>query len=220
MADKKQFTEEQIARYRKVFDSYDLNKDGVLEAKEIAEASKKLGYRIPTDEIMALLAKLDFSADGSLNFDQFLETMPGGNFVPEEEHAKAEYRQKFQEFDADGNGFISPEEAYQVLHKELGFNEDRSKKMLDMYDVNADGKLCYEEFVALYCRLKEKRGILSRAFKEFDKEGKGYVSKEDAKGVLGGVLFTDEEVEQLFAKHDVNKDNMLQYEEFIQFWGY
>ena len=64
-----------------------------------------------------------------------------------------------------------------------------------------------------------RREQIDKAFREFDREGKGYVSLEDAKRILGGMLFSNEEVEALVKAHDTNNDGVLQYHEFVHFWS-
>ena len=59
---------------------------------------------------------------------------------------------------------------------------------------------------------------IDKAFCQFDKDGKGYVSLDDAKRILGGLLFSESEVEALVEAHDTNRDGILQYEEFMHFW--
>merc|ERR1712141_612293 len=214
MSAPKAFTDEQIARYKKMFDDLDLNKDGLLEPEELAALSKGLGYRLPKDQVLALLVSLDSNKEG-LNFNQFLGAMPGSDKIPEDEHKKAEYRQKFQEYDKDGNGFISPEEAQAVLTKDLGFNEQKTKTLVDQYDTNKDGQLSYEEFVSFYLKVKESKDNMTKVFKGFDKENKGYVSIDDAKRILGGLMFDVSEIEGLIKAHDTNGDGKMQYEEFV-----
>ena len=48
----KNFTEQQVARYKRIFDLFDRNKDGWLEARELAAASQVLGYRMPKEQVM------------------------------------------------------------------------------------------------------------------------------------------------------------------------
>ena len=54
-------------------------------------------------------------------------------------------------------------------------------------------------------------------FEEFDKDGSGTVSVEEAKHMLRKLNIPDEEVETLVSIHDRNKDGELQYEEFVSF---
>ena len=67
----------------------------------------------------------------------------------------------------------------------------------------------------LYCRKED----IKKAFQEFDKDNKGYVSFEDAQRIMADYGFTDSELTALFNIHDRNKDNMLHFEEFVTFWG-
>ena len=67
-----------------------------------------------------------------------------------------EIRDKFMEYDTDGNGSVSYEEAHGVLEKELGFSKERSKKLVHLCDTNNDGSLSYEEFVEFYVRVRSK----------------------------------------------------------------
>ena len=45
------FTPEQIRVYRAHFQAFDLNGDGMISAKELRKASKKLGYRLTDEQI-------------------------------------------------------------------------------------------------------------------------------------------------------------------------
>jgi Ca2+-binding EF-hand superfamily protein len=45
-------TAEQTAQYRRKFDSFDLNKDGVISLREFAAVSKVFGYHLTKDEIL------------------------------------------------------------------------------------------------------------------------------------------------------------------------
>ena len=65
-------------------------------------------------------------------------------------------KRTFEAYDVDGNGFISLQEAHQVLHEELGFTEENTKKIIQVYDRNGDARLNFEEFIWFYWRVHEK----------------------------------------------------------------
>lgn len=62
----------------------------------------------------------------------------------------------FAEFDKDGNGKVSMQEAHEVLKKELGFSSMQSINLVSRYDINGDDQLNYEEFVLFYAKIKPK----------------------------------------------------------------
>ena len=68
----------------------------------------------------------------------------------------ADVRRKFYEYDADGSGSVSAEEAHQILEKELAFSTRQSAELVRRYDVNGDGQLSFEEFVRFYSKVKDK----------------------------------------------------------------
>ena len=45
------FTKEEIRAYRKHFDKFDLNGDGVISAKELDKVSRQMGYKMSKAEI-------------------------------------------------------------------------------------------------------------------------------------------------------------------------
>ena len=69
---------------------------------------------------------------------------------------RAEVRRQFIEYDRDGDGVVSVEEAHHVLQRQLGFSVDQSVTLVRRYDRDGDGRLDYEEFVCFYAKVKTK----------------------------------------------------------------
>jgi len=65
-------------------------------------------------------------------------------------------RRQFADYDRDGDGLVSLEEAHGVLQRQLGFSVEQSVALVQRYDRNGDGKLNYEEFVRFYAKVKTK----------------------------------------------------------------
>jgi hypothetical protein len=54
----------------------------------------------------------------------------------------------YRKFDRDGSGYISPEELrYVVCHTGEKLSKSEAEELIDMFDVNKDGQLSWEEFV-------------------------------------------------------------------------
>ena len=68
----------------------------------------------------------------------------------------ADIRRKFMEYDGDGNGVVTVNEAHDILKKELGFTHKQSEELVKRYDKNNDGKLSYEEFIEFYSKVRRQ----------------------------------------------------------------
>jgi len=196
----------------------DANHDGKLsyaefisfydKVKQRKQAVDRAGYQngVPAP-VRAAPAPAPAAAPGQLRYNYGQSAA--------EEHMEA--LQAFQQYDVDGSGYIDRAEAHRVLHIVLGFTARQTDEFLSSCDFNADGQLQFDEFIHFYAKVKGRKVAIDKAFREFDKEGKGYVTTDDAKKILGN-LYTAREVERMVAKHDTNNDGVLQYEEFMTFW--
>jgi Ca2+-binding EF-hand superfamily protein len=67
------------------------------------------------------------------------------------------------------------------------------------------------------CFFSDRASQIQSIFNEFDKDGSGAVSIEEAKAMLEQIDIPEEEVESLVRMYDSNKDGELQYGEFVAF---
>lgn len=209
---------EQVKAYRKLFQECDLNNDGVVSAKELKRVSLHTGYRLSDEQLESIMLTHDLDRNGQLTFEEFLNAIAGNTKnIPADEHRLAQIRRKFHEFDEDGNGVVSADEAHEILRRELAFTPEQSAQLVSKYDKNGDGELSYEEFVRFYSKVQARSDQIRKMFAEFDKDGSGSVSVEEAKLMLTKIGMTAADVEQMVAEHDTNQDGELQYEEFVAF---
>ena len=93
-------------------------------------------------------------------------------------------------------------------------------------DVDHNGKLDLTEFIVMmynnYLETeddleKEKMEEMKMAFRAFDTDGDGKVSKEELKICLMnfGQRLSDREIELLVKRHDSDKNGFLEFEEFV-----
>jgi centrin-1 len=114
-----------------------------------------------------------------------------------------ELRQAFDLFDSEGTGRIQAAEV-KVALRALGFEvkKDELKSLLNAVGASITGTMDFNEFLrVLLLKIgeKESKEEVTRAFKMFDEEGKGYISFEDLKLIseqLGQTL-TDDELKEM-----------------------
>lgn len=65
--------------------------------------------------------------------------------------------------------------------------------------------------------LLEREEVCLKAFQHFDKDGSGTLTADEVAAAVGQAgIMTPEEASELIATHDLNKDGVLDYAEFVQ----
>ena len=69
-----------------------------------------------------------------------------------------EFEAAFKKFDKDGSGFITPDEVEELLYHVYGFPplEQEVKLFIEAFDLNADGKVSFDEFKGVLTKLRER----------------------------------------------------------------
>ncbi|CAF3881542.1 unnamed protein product, partial [Rotaria sordida] len=132
-------------KFRHVFDLFDKNGDGNIDANEIGQVMRSLGLNPTNKEITDLIAEVDKNGNQRLDFQEFIAFM---NKHWHERDQEAELREAFRLFDRDNSGYITINELKQVmLNMGEKLNQEELEDMMREADVNKDGKLDYQEFV-------------------------------------------------------------------------
>jgi len=132
----------------------------------------------------------------------------------------ASLRETFQALDLNGDGFLTVEELKSGMEK-VGLDAiPELHDIMAQVDFNKSGKVDYTEFLGASLDTKTylQEDICWGAFRVFDKNGDGKISKDelaevlkdaDVRDVVGGDL------EQMMAEIDQNNDGEVDFKEFM-----
>merc|ERR1712086_754626 len=129
-------------------------------------------------------------------------------------------------FDTDGSGTIDTKEL-QVALRALGFDSKKEKvrKMIADIDLDGSGTIDFEEFVEMMTGKMGDRDSpeeIRRVFKLFDDDETGKISFRNLKRVARelGENMTDEELQEMINKADLDGDGEVNEEEFLRIMTY
>ena len=119
--------------------------------------------------------------------------------------------------DTEQNGTISPDELKQAFKKMdmPDMDDDLMAKIFAGIDHDQSGQIHYAEFLAA---LAEGAGLvtmdrISDAFDRMDNDGKGYISREDLRNILGENY---KDADKMMEEGDFKKNGRVDLDEFMQ----
>ncbi|CAH8293319.1 unnamed protein product [Schistosoma intercalatum] len=129
---------------------------------------------------------------------------------------------EFDSTDKNSDGFLSRGEIISCLES-FGFPKSKAEEVMKLYDEKKDGKISKNEFMKATNKKLSQSDVscaaLRKIFREMDRNKDGTISKEKIKNYMKNdcnFIFPTQ-VEQWVDKYDKNKDERLNYEEFIGF---
>ncbi|XP_073057637.1 probable calcium-binding protein CML15 [Primulina eburnea] len=137
---------DQLKQLKDIFNRFDMDRDGSLTHLELAALLRSLGLKPTGDQIHAILANMDANGNGSIEFDELVETL-----LPDMNEEllinQAQLMEVFRSFDRDGSGYITAAElagqmaklGHPLTYKELS-------TMMREADTNGDGVISFSEF--------------------------------------------------------------------------
>ncbi|KAM6543647.1 hypothetical protein CsatB_008094 [Cannabis sativa] len=137
------------------------------------------------------------------------------NLSEEEIHG---LKQMFNNMDTDGSGTITIEELKTGLSR-LGskLSEAEIQQLMEAADVDRNGTVEYDEFITatMHRHRLERDENLYKAFQFFDKDGNGYITREELKQAMTQYDMGDEAtIDEILDDVDTNKDGKITFEEF------
>ncbi|KAL5727220.1 non-specific serine/threonine protein kinase [Ranunculus cassubicifolius] len=138
-------SEEEIMGLKEMFKSMDTDNSGTITYEELKAGLPKLGTKLSESEVRQLMDAADVDGDGTIDYIEFISATMHMNRMEKEEHLFT----AFEYFDKDKSGYITMEELEEALKKYNMGDEKTIKEIIAEVDTDNDGKINYEEFVAM-----------------------------------------------------------------------
>lgn len=131
-----------------------------------------------------------------------------------------QFTEAFETFDVDDDGSISSKELKVVLNS-LGVEptEDVLNEILSEVDADDNGVVDVHEFLVFMASrtlYKDEDQNIRDAFKQFDKDGNGFIDRDELRSLMItlGEKLSDEEIDVMMADADFDRDGKISYQEF------
>ena len=155
----KKLAQDDVIKLQKEFLNCDLDGDGRISVKELEGVlnSLKKKLNVTDAEIKRVTKQIDVDSDGTINLREYYDTMTNTtnkNLIHRALVARSKIRKQFEKYDTDGSGYITWDEMKEVFEERMGRKLDvkEVKQLVKEMDENDDGKINYDEFLALICK--------------------------------------------------------------------
>ncbi|KAI5071543.1 hypothetical protein GOP47_0013794 [Adiantum capillus-veneris] len=148
-------SEEEIAGLKEMFKMIDADNSGSITFDELKTGLRKLGSSLMDTEIQTLMEAADVDNNGTIDYGEFLAATLHLNKIEREENLFA----AFSYFDKDQSGYITVDELQQACI-EFNMGDVRIDEMIREVDQDNDGRIDYNEFVAM---MRKGNGGMGRA---------------------------------------------------------
>ncbi|KAE8679424.1 Calcium-dependent protein kinase 1 [Hibiscus syriacus] len=146
-------SEEEIAGLKEMFKMIDTDGSGQITYDELKEGLKKFGADLAEPEFHALMQAADINNSGTIDYEEFVTATLHLNKIEREDNLLA----AFSYFDRDGSGYITPDELQKAC-QEFGIEDIRLDEIMKEVDADNDGRIDYNEFVAMMLPKVGKKG--------------------------------------------------------------
>ncbi|ESR52907.1 calcium-dependent protein kinase 10 [Citrus sinensis] len=137
---------EEVEVIRDMFKLMDTDSDGKVSYEELKAGLRKVGSQLAEPEMKMLMEVADVDGNGVLDYGEFVAVTIHLQKMENDEH----FRRAFMFFDKDGSGYIESDELREALADESGETEnDVLNDIMREVDTDKDGRISYEEFVAM-----------------------------------------------------------------------
>lgn len=137
---------EEVEGIREMFKTMDTNNNGSISFEELKAGLHKAGSHLSEQEVQLLMDTADVDKNGKLEFGEFVAVSVHLQRMDNDEHL----RKAFTFFDKNGSGYIEIDELKEGLADGLGQDDEEVlNDIVREVDTDKDGRISYEEFVAM-----------------------------------------------------------------------
>ncbi|KAI3447384.1 hypothetical protein Pfo_004049 [Paulownia fortunei] len=137
-------SEEEIAGLKEMFKMIDVDNSGQITLEELKKGLERVGADLKDSEIVGLMQAADVDNSGTIDYGEFVAAMLHLNKVQREDHMYA----AFSYFDKDDSGYITQDELQQAC-EQFGLGDVQLEEIIREVDQDNDGRIDYNEFVAM-----------------------------------------------------------------------
>ncbi|KAM7275835.1 hypothetical protein ACFE04_017701 [Oxalis oulophora] len=139
-------SDQEVEVIRDMFTLMDTDDDGKVTYEELKAGLRKVGSQLAEPEIKMLMEVADVDGNGVLDYGEFVAVTIHLQKMENDEH----FRRAFMFFDKDGSGFIELIELHEALTDESGeIDGNVIDDIMHEVDTDKDGRISYEEFIAM-----------------------------------------------------------------------
>ncbi|XP_075639970.1 calcium-dependent protein kinase 29-like isoform X2 [Castanea sativa] len=149
-------SEEDIKGLKQMFNNMDTDKSGTITLEELKIGLTRLGSRLSETEIKQLMDAADVDKNGIIDYSEFITATMHRHKLERDEHL---YK-AFKYFDQDDSGFITREELRKAMTQYGMGDEATIDEVLEDVDTDKDGRINYDEFVAMMRRPEGEQQIM------------------------------------------------------------
>ncbi|KAG0468908.1 hypothetical protein HPP92_018236 [Vanilla planifolia] len=137
---------EEVEIIREMFSLMDTNNDGKVTYEELKAGLQKVGSQLAEAEIKMMMEVADVDGNGTLDYGEFVAVTIHLQRLENEAHL---YK-AFTFFDKNNSSYIEIEELREALADDNGELDDKVLNIImGEVDTDKDGRISYEEFVAM-----------------------------------------------------------------------
>ena len=144
MSEQSVFPPEVRENYKNAFDSFDEDRDGLVETSEIGKLLRAIGYNPMPEEVEDMISDIDAE---KFDFNSFLYIVyrHARECDPEQELIDA-----FRVFDKNGSGKLKTDTIREILrHLKKPFTEEQINELLGQATIDKQDFIQYEDFVKI-----------------------------------------------------------------------